>query len=54
MFDLVEFLIDRNQDYEDDHSINAVNATLNILGYEGEFIYEPVECAIKFDGVLEK
>ena len=53
MFDLVDFLIERNQDYEDEHSTNAVNTTLKILGYEGEFIYEPVECAIKFDGVLE-
>lgn len=53
MFDLVDYLSDCHQDYEDSYSTNAVNATLKILGYEGEFNYEPVEDAIRFDGVLE-
>lgn len=53
MFDLVDYLYDCKQDYEDDYSINAINTTLEILSYDGDFIYEPVECAIKFDGALE-
>ena len=53
MFDLVDYLSDCQQDYEDSYSTNAVNSTLKILGYEGEFTYEPDECAIRFDGVLE-
>ena len=53
MFDLVDFLSDCQQDYEDSYSTNAVNSTLKILGYEGEFNYEPVEDAFIFDGVLE-
>ena len=52
MFDLVDYLSDC-QDYEDSYSTKAVNSTLNILGYEGEFNYEPVEDAIRYDGVLE-
>ena len=53
MFDLVDFLTDCEQYYEDSYSTNAVNTTLKILGYEGEFNYEPVEDAIRFDGALE-
>ena len=53
MFDLVDFLSDSQEDYEDGYSMKAVNTTLKILGYEGEFGYEPVECAIRFDGALE-
>ena len=53
MFDLVDYLSDCQQDYEDSYSTKAVNSTLKILDYEGEFIYEPVECAIRLDGVLE-
>jgi hypothetical protein len=53
MFDLVDFLSDSQEDYEVSYSMKAVNTTLEILGYEGEFNYEPVECAIRFDGVLE-
>ena len=53
MFDLVDFLSDCQQDYEVSYSTNAVNSTLKILGYEGEFNYEPVEDAFIFDGVLE-
>lgn len=53
MFDLTDYLLERDQNYEDEYSLNAVNTTLKILGYEGEFSYEQVECAIRFDGVLE-
>ena len=53
MFDLLDFLSDCQQDYEDSYSMNAVNSSLKILGYEGEFNNEPVECAIRFDGALE-
>lgn len=53
MFDLVDYLTDCNQDYEDSYSMKAVNTTLKILGYEGDFNYEPLEDAIRFDGVLE-
>lgn len=53
MFDLVDFLSDSQEDYEDSYSMKAVNTTLKILGYEGEFNYEPLECAIRFDGALE-
>lgn len=53
MFDLVDFLTDCQKDYEDAYSARAVNNTLKILGYEGEFNYEPVEDAIRFDGALE-
>ena len=53
MFDLVDFLSDSQEDYEDSYSMKAVNTSLKILGYEGEFSYESVECAIIFDGVLE-
>lgn len=53
MFVLVDFLSDCQQDYEDSYSTNAVNSTLKILGYEGEFHYEPDEDAFIFDGVLE-
>lgn len=53
MFDLVDFLIERNQDYEDEYTMNAVNTTLKILGYEGEFNYQPLEDAFRFDGSLE-
>lgn len=53
MFDLVDYLLDLSQDYEDKHSLNTINSTLKILGYEGKFYYEPDECAIRFDGVLE-
>lgn len=53
MFNLVDYLSDSQEDYEDSYSMEAVNITLKILGYEGEFSYEPVECAIRFDGVLE-
>ena len=53
MFDLVDFLSDSQEDYEDSYSMKAVNTTLKILGYEGEFSCEPVECAIRFDGALE-
>ena len=54
MFDLVDFLSDCQQDYEDSYSTKAVNTTLKVLCYEGEFSYDPVECAIRFDGVLDK
>lgn len=53
MFDLVDFLSDSQEDYEDSYSMKAVNTTLKLLGYEGEFNYEPLEDAIRFDGVLE-
>lgn len=53
MFDLVDFLSVCQQDYEDSYSMNAVNSTLKILGYEANFNYEPVEDAIRFDGVIE-
>lgn len=53
MFDLVDFLLECSQDYEDNYSLNTINSALKILGYEGKFYYEPLECAIRFDGVLE-
>ena len=53
MCDLVDFLSDSQEDYEDSYSMKAVNTTLKVLGYEGEFNYEPIEDAIRFDGVLE-
>jgi hypothetical protein len=53
MFELVDFLTDCEQDYEDSYSINAINRTLKVLDYEGEFNYVPDENAFKFDGVLE-
>jgi hypothetical protein len=53
MFDLVDFLYECKQDYEDDYSVNSVNSALEILGYDGKFNYEPDEDAIKYNGVLE-
>lgn len=53
MFDLVDYLLDCQEDYEDAYSERAVNNTLKILGYEGEFNYDPVEDAFIFDGTLE-
>lgn len=52
MFDLVNLILDCQQDYEDCYTMKAVNSTLKILSYEGEFNYEPVECAIRFDGEI--
>lgn len=40
MFDLVDYLTDRELDYGDEYSLDAVNNTLKILGYENEFNYD--------------
>lgn len=53
MFDLIDFLLDCEQDYEDSYSLKAVNSTLKILGYEGDFNYDPVGGAIRYDGGIE-
>lgn len=50
MFDLVEYLTNCFNYYEDEYSLNAVNSTLKILGYDGEFTYVSVEDAIRYDG----
>lgn len=47
MSNLVDFLSDRCQDYEDDYSENAVNTTLKILDYSNEFHYD-----YKNDGIM--
>ena len=49
---LVDFLIDCNQDYEDCYSEKAVNLSLKVLGYDGEFHYDPFEDAMRFEGGL--
>lgn len=54
MFDLVDFLLDCEQDYEDTYSLKAVNSSLKIIGYEGEFKYDPVNNAIRYDGGIEQ
>ena len=40
MCKLVDYLSDCYQDYEDDHTLNAVNNTLKILSYNNVFHYD--------------
>lgn len=54
MFDLVDFLSDCQQDYEDDYSLKAINNTLKILGYVNEFHYNCENDAIVCEGGLEQ
>ena len=54
MFDLVDFLSDCSQYYEDVYSENAVNNTLKILGYVNEFHYNYENDVIICDGGLEQ
>ena len=53
VFAIVDYLSDCEQDYEDCYSINAVNRTLEVLGYDGNFNYVPDESAIIFYGLVE-
>ena len=54
MCELVDFLSDCSEDYEDYYSENAVNKTLKILGYVNEFRYNYEDDAIICDGGLER
>jgi hypothetical protein len=53
MFDLVDFLSDCYQDYEDDYSLRAVNNTLKIMGYSNEFHYDYENDSVICDGGIE-
>ena len=51
---LVDFLSECHKDYEIDYSLNAVNKTLNILGYSNEFHYNYENDAIRCNGGIEQ
>ena len=54
MFDLVDFLSDCQEDYEDNYSENAVNSTLKILGYTNEFHYDFENDSVICNGGIEQ
>lgn len=53
MCDLVDFLSDCSQDYEDAYSERAINFTLKILSYVNEFHYNYEDDTIICDGGVE-